>query len=125
MLNAQPSFLMNHVRFYGAALRDQIFGPERAAFMDLAGACVKAGLAFTLHTDAPCTPPGPLALIGTAMTRRCVIDNSVVGADQAISLDDAIRAVTIHAVRQLGQGGRLGSLEKGKEADFTILESDP
>jgi predicted amidohydrolase YtcJ len=32
-LNVQPSFLMNHVRFYGAAYRDQIFGPERAAFM--------------------------------------------------------------------------------------------
>ena len=35
---------MNHVRFYGAAYRDQIFGPERADFMDPAGACVKAGL---------------------------------------------------------------------------------
>ena len=52
-------------------------------------------------------------------------DNSVVGPDQAVSLDDAIRAVTIDAARQLGQGDRLGSLEKGKEADFTILESDP
>ena len=59
-LNVQPSFLMNHVRFYGAAYRDQIFGPERAAFMDPAGACVKAGLPFTLHTDSPCSPPGPL-----------------------------------------------------------------
>jgi hypothetical protein len=29
------------------------------------------------------------------MTCRYIIDNSVVGADQAISLDDAIRAVTI------------------------------
>jgi predicted amidohydrolase YtcJ len=124
-LNVQPSFLMNHVRFYGAAYRDQIFGPERAAFMDPAGACVKAGLPFTLHTDGPCSPPGPLALISTAVTRRCVVDNSVVGADQAISLDDAIRAVTIEAARQLGQGDRLGSLEKGKEADFVILESDP
>jgi len=124
-LNVQPSFLMNHVRFYGAAYRDQIFGPERAAFMDPAGACVKAGLPFTLHTDAPCSPPGPLALISTAVTRRCIIDNSVVGPDQAVSLDDAIRAVTIHAARQLGQGDRLGSLKKGKEADFTILESDP
>ncbi len=124
-LNVQPSFLMNHVRFYGAAYRDQIFGPERAAFMDPAGACVKAGLPFTLHTDGPCSPPGPLALISTAITRRCVIDNSVVGGDQAISLDDAIRAVTIDAARQLGQGDRLGSLEKGKEADFTILERDP
>jgi predicted amidohydrolase YtcJ len=124
-LNVQPSFLMNHVRFYGAAYRDQLFGPERAAFMDPAGACVKAGLPFTLHTDAPCSPPGPLALIGTAVTRRCIIDNSVVGPDQAVSLDDAIRAVTINAARQIGQGDRLGSLEKGKEADFTILESDP
>jgi predicted amidohydrolase YtcJ len=124
-LNVQPSFLMNHVRFYGAAYRDQIFGPERAAFMDPAGACVKAGLPFTLHTDGPCSPPGPLALISTAVTRRCIIDNSVVGPDQAVSLDDAVRAVTIDAARQLGQGDRLGSLETGKEADFTILESDP
>jgi predicted amidohydrolase YtcJ len=124
-LNVQPSFLMNHVRFYGAAYRDQIFGPERSAFMDPAAACVKAGLPFTLHTDGPCSPPGPLALISTAVTRRCIIDNSVVGPDQAVSLDDAIRAVTIDAARQIGQGDRLGSLEKGKEADFTILESDP
>ncbi len=124
-LNVQPSFLMNHVRFYGAAYRDQIFGPERSAFMDPAGACVKAGLPFTLHTDGPCSPPGPLELISTAVTRRCIIDNSVVGPDQAVSLDDAIRAVTIDAARQIGQGDRLGSLEKGKEADFTILESDP
>ena len=124
-LNVQPSFLMNHVRFYGAAYRDQIFGPERAAFMDPAGACVKAGLPFTLHTDGPCSPPGPLALISTAVTRRCIIDNSVIGPDQAVSLDDAFRAVTIDAARQIGQGDRLGSLEKGKEADFTILESDP
>jgi predicted amidohydrolase YtcJ len=124
-LNVQPSFLMNHVRLYGAAYRDQIFGPERAAFMDPAGACAKAGLPFTLHTDGPCSPPGPLALISTAVTRRCIIDKSVVGPDQAVSLDDAIRAVTIDAARQLGQGDRLGSLETGKEADFTILENDP
>jgi predicted amidohydrolase YtcJ len=124
-LNVQPNFLMNHVRLYGAAYRDQIFGPERSAFMDPAAACVKAGLPFTLHTDGPCSPPGPLALISTAVTRRCIIDNSVVGPGQAVSLDDAIRAVTIDAARQIGQGDRLGSLEKGKEADFTILESDP
>lgn len=124
-INVQPTFLMNHVRLYGAAYRDQLFGPERAAFMDPAGACIKAGLPFTLHTDAPCSPPGPLALISTAVTRRCIIDKSVVGADQAVSLDDAIRAVTINAARQIGQGDRIGSLETGKEADFTILEADP
>ena len=40
----------------------------------------------------------------------------MVGPDQAVSLDDAIRAVTIDAARQIGQGDRLGSLEKDKEA---------
>ena len=124
-LNVQPTFLMNHVRFYGAAYRDQIFGAERAAFMDPAGACVKAGVPFTLHTDAPCSELGPLALVSAAVTRRCIIDKSIVGPDQAVSLDDALRAITIHAALQIGQGDRLGSLEKGKEADLTILESDP
>ncbi len=124
-LNVQPSFLMNHVRFYGAAYRDQIFGPERAAFTDPAGACVKAGLSFTLHTNSPCSPPGPLALVSTALTRRCDIDGSTIGSDQAITLDEALRAVTIDAARQLGMGDRIGSLEKGKEADLVILEADP
>ena len=49
----------------------------------------------------------------------------MVGPNQATSVDDAIRAVTIDAARQIGQGDRLGSLEKDKEADFTIFESDP
>ena len=116
---------MNHVRFYGAAYRDSIFGAERAAFTDPAGACVKAGLPFTLHTDAPCSPPGSLALASTAITRRCDIDGSTIGADQAITLDEALRAVTIDAARQIGMGDRIGSLEIGKEADLVILEVRP
>ena len=120
-LNVQPSFLINprallRCRLSRPDLRPRtrcLHGPRRAA-------CVKAGLPFTLHTDGPCSP-----LISTAVTRRCIIDNSVVGPDQAVSLDNAIRAVTIDAARQIGQGDRLGWLEKGKEADFTILESDP
>lgn len=124
-LNVEPSFLMNHVTLYGAAYRDQIFGPERAAFMDPAGACDKAGLRFTLHTDSPCSPIGPLRLIQTAVTRICEIDNSVIGPDQAVSAQRALEAVTIDAARQVGQADRLGSLEEGKLADFTILEANP
>lgn len=124
-LNVQPSFLMNHVRFYGAAYRDQIFGRERAAFTDPAGACVKAELPFTLHTDSPCSPLGSLDLVSTAITRRCDVDGSIIGRDQAVTLDQALRAVTIDAARQIGMGDRIGSLEKGKEADLVVLESDP
>ena len=124
-LGVQPSFLMNHVFLYGAAYRDQLFGPERTAFMDPAGACARAGIPFTLHTDTPCSPAGPLRLVQTAVTRRCDIDGSVIGPDQAVTLDQALRAVTIDAARQIGLGERIGSLETGKEADLVILESDP
>lgn len=124
-LGVQPSFLMNHVFLYGAAYRDQLFGPERTAFMDPAGACAQAGIPFTLHTDAPCSPPGPLRLVQTAVTRRCDIDGSIIGANQALTLDQALRAVTLDAARQIGLGDRIGSLETGKEADLVILESDP
>ena len=124
-LNVQPSFLMNHVRFYGAAYRDDIFGPGRAENTDPAGWCVRQGLPFTLHTDSPCSPVGALSLISTAVTRRCEVDGSVIGPDQAVTVDQALCAVTIDAARQIGLGDRIGSLEKGKEADFVILEDDP
>ena len=124
-LGVQPSFLMNHVYFYGAAYRDTLFGPERAARADAAGDFVRAGMPFTLHTDAPCSNIGGLQLIQTAVTRKCSVDGSVIGPEQAISLDDALKAVTIHAAGQIGQANRIGTLERGKEADLTILESNP
>ncbi|MEI7599327.1 MAG: amidohydrolase [Aestuariivirga sp.] len=124
-LNVEPSFLMNHVTLYGAAYRDQLFGPERANFMDPAGACAKADLRFTLHSDSPCSPVGSLRLMQTAVTRICEIDNSVIGADQTVTAQRALEAITIDAARQLGLADRLGSLESGKDADFTILEDNP
>ncbi len=124
-LGVEPSFLMNHVYLYGAAYRDQLFGPERTAFMDPAGACVQANLPFTLHTDGPCSPLGALRLVQTAVTRRCAIDNSIIGPDQRIAVEQALRAVTAAAAAQIGQGDRLGSLEAGKQADLVVLEQDP
>ena len=64
-------------------------------------------------------------LVSTAITRRCEIDGSIIGRDQTVSLDQALRSVTIDAAKQIGMGDRIGSLEKGKEADFVILEQDP
>ena len=124
-LGAEPSFLPDLLYLYGAAYRDQILGPERTEFMEPMAACVKAGIPFSLHTDAPVSPAGPLRLAQIAVARRCVIDKSVIGADQAISIYEALKAITIHAARQIGLEDSIGTLERGKEADLTILESDP
>ena len=93
--------------------------------MSAAGACVKLGLPFSLHTDSPAGPIGSLSLVQTAVTRVCETDGSVIGDDQAIALDEALMAVTIRAARQIGLEDAIGSLEAGKQADLTILESDP
>jgi predicted amidohydrolase YtcJ len=124
-LGIQPSFLMNHVYFYGAAYRDQLFGEDRANRMDPAGDCVRIGLPFTIHTDAPCSNVGTLQLVQTAVTRKCAIDGKVVGAEQAVSLTEALRAVTLYAAGQIGMADQLGTLQTGKFADLTILEKDP
>jgi predicted amidohydrolase YtcJ len=124
-INVEPSFLMNHVTLYGAAYRDQIFGPARTAIADPAGDCMREGVRFTLHTDSPCSPLGSLRLVQTAVTRICEVDNSVIAADQAVPVRRALEAVTVDAARQLGLDDRLGTVERGKWADFTILEENP
>ena len=48
--------------------------------MEPMAACTKAGIPFSLHTDSPVSPAGPLRLAQIAVARRCVIDKSVIGA---------------------------------------------
>jgi predicted amidohydrolase YtcJ len=47
-----------------------------------------------------------------------------VGAEQAVSLTEAIKAVTVYAAGQIGMQDRLGALAAGKEVDLTILDGD-
>ena len=124
-LGAEPSFLPDLLYLYGAAYRDQILGPQRTEFMEPMAACVKASLQFSLHTDSPVSPAGPLRLAQIAVTRRCSIDKSVIGAGQTITIHEALKAITVHAARQIGLEDSIGTLEPGKEADLSILESDP
>lgn len=124
-LGVQPSFLMNHVYYYGGAFRDVLLGQTRAARMDPAAQAVSLKLPFTFHSDAPVTRPGPMQLIGTGVTRRCATDGTIVGAEQAVSVEQALRAMTSYAAGQIGLGHELGSIEVGKAADLTILAQDP
>jgi predicted amidohydrolase YtcJ len=126
-LGVEPSFIPDFLHLYGAAYRDQIFGPQRAGFMVPAAAAERAGVPFTLHSDAPAAglPINPLRHVQTAVTRRCATDGSRIGPDLALSVDAALRAITVNGARQIGLADAIGTLEPGKEADLTILESDP
>jgi predicted amidohydrolase YtcJ len=124
-LGVQPSYLMNNLYYYGAAYRDQIFGAQRAGNVYPAGDFLASGIPFSIHSDCPCSPVAPLREIGTAVARICSIDGSVIGAQQSVAIEAALKGMTVVAASHCGMGDKLGSLEAGKYADLTILEDDP
>jgi hypothetical protein len=65
-------------------------------------------------------------MIEIAVTRQTWKEPDYLLAPQeAISVESAIKAVTIHAAWQLMSENEIGSLEVGKYADMVILEEDP
>jgi predicted amidohydrolase YtcJ len=125
-LGVSASFLIGHVHYWGVAMRDDVFGPEKAQLLDRCHAVEQAGVGFTLHSDFMVTDPDPLHMIEMAVTRKTWKDPDYVLAPQErIPVETAIRAVTSEAAWQLFSEHEVGSLEVGKYADLVILEKDP
>ena len=53
------------------------------------------------------------------------INGRQTGQSERISLDAALRAITIDAAWVVGWENEIGSIRAGKRADFTILDDDP
>ena len=125
-LGVVPSFTIGHVNYWGAAFNDHIIGSERAKRIDPAGDFKRAGGKFTLHSDTPVSNVGPLNYVSEEVTRLWQLPpQKVLGPDQAVSVDDAIRAITIDAAYQIFADNIVGSLEVGKQADLVVLEKNP
>lgn len=99
-------------------------GPTRADSMVRAASVLRRGIPLSLHSDLPMGPAAPLALASFAVNRRTA-GGRVAGADQCISVHDALRAVTIEAARSWRLEHELGSISPGKAANFTVLAEDP
>ena len=102
----------------------QWLGPDRARNMVPLGAVVRQGMRFGLHSDFPMAPLSPLTLAWAAVNRSTINGNSNNQA-QAVSVDDAMRAITIDAAWLMRKEGEIGSIRAGKRADFAVLEQDP
>ena len=110
--------------YWGDLLDGQMFeteiGSQWQAFRD----AFTSGTPVAFHNDGAVSPPDPLLNIQTAVTRR-TRSGALRGANQAVSLDDALRAETISAARLLHRERLVGSIEVGKLADFVELSADP
>ena len=114
----------NHIYYWGDAHYSQTMGPDRANRMNACGTAKRSGVPFAMHSDAPITPLGPLFTAWCAVNRRTA-SGRVLGENERIDVEDALRAITLGAAYTLHMDDRIGSIEVGKFADFCVLAQDP
>lgn len=122
-LGVIPSFFVAHVYHWGE-IHVKNFGLDRAGRISPAGGALSLGIPFTFHQDSPVIPPDMLETIWCACVRRTKTGR-VLGAEERIPVEAALRAVTQTAALQYGLERELGTLRPGKRADFVLLSGDP
>jgi len=100
-------------------------GTDRASLASRIGTLIAEGVIVSLHADTPVAPPRPLEEVWIAVNRVGALSNEVRGPGERVSVDKALRMITIDAAYTLGVDDRIGSIEAGKLADFTVLDADP
>ncbi len=99
-------------------------GRDRTSQMVRAGSVARAGVPLALHSDFAMAPAQPLRLAQIAITRRTA-GGAQLAENERLTLDQALRAITLDAAFVLGLENEIGSITSGKRADFTVLDEDP
>ncbi len=99
-------------------------GPDRARRITPIRGLVDRDVLVTLHSDFGMAPADPLALAWAAITRQSLSGKSMTPPG-GLTMDEAMRAITIDAAHHLGLEKDIGTIEAGKYADFTVLDKNP
>jgi len=100
-------------------------GKDRAEVMARGRSFIDAGGMLSLHSDAPMAPAQPLSLVWAAVNRIGLSGETVQGPQERITVDEAMKAITINAAYTARLEDTIGSIDIGKFADFTILDNNP
>lgn len=119
-----PSFHVNHLYYYGQALKKSILGKDRTNKMLAVASARDNGIKYSFHADQPMFESKPFRLIQTAVERQ-TIEGDTIGYQQRVRVMDGLKAMTINAAWQIHKENKIGSLKKGKYADFIILDKNP
>lgn len=112
----------NHLYLAGPSLV-KMWGPKRAAWVTPVKAYLDAGLPVSLGTDSSVVPYPPLWVFYHFVTRD-TITGGVLGEDQKISRQQALKGLTIDNAWLTFDEKSKGSIEVGKLADLVLLPDD-
>lgn len=114
----------NHVWYWGDQHHDTTMGPARAERLDACASALHAGVPLAIHSDAPVTPLAPLFTAWCAVN-RLTPSGRVLGAQERITVAQALHSITLGAAWTLGMEKEIGSIKVGKRADFCVLQDNP
>lgn len=140
-VDVRVSHLIGHVAYWGGAFQGILDGVREPGQPDEKGRAARLiatrrelelGVPFSLHSDAPISPVRPLWYVEQAVTRNTWFyphlgekERQVMPGGQNITIEQALRAVTLEPARQHGLDRYIGSIETGKVADLVILDKNP
>ena len=112
----------NHL-YLAAPSLVKYWGEKRARWVTPLRAYIDAGIPVSLGTDTPVVPYPPLWVLYHFVTRD-TISAGVMGEDQKVSREEALRAMTLGGAALTFEESLKGTLEPGKLADLIVLEED-
>jgi predicted amidohydrolase YtcJ len=121
-LNVIPVPFSCYVYFHGDVM--QFYGEERLKHMFAMRSFIDAGLRPPDSSDYTASPSEPLMWLQSQVTRTDM-KGDVWGANQKITVEEAIGCGTINGAYPSFEEHLKGSIEPGKLADLAVLGEDP
>lgn len=112
----QPAFIYNEADGYDTLLPDD----KQVEFLPLRK-YIDSGVTIASSTDMPSAHYNPFWGIYGALERKGIQGYSL-GKDEAITLDEMIKSMTVNGAYMSGEEDIKGSIEPGKLADIIVLD---
>ncbi len=121
-LNVIPVPFSCYVYYHGEKMH--FYGADRLTHMFAMRSFLDAGLRPPDSSDYTASPFDPMMWLQSQVTRTD-INGNVWGANQKITLEEAIRCGTINGAYASFEENLKGSIEPGKLADLVVMGRDP
>ena len=121
-LGVIPTPFSTYVYYHGEKMK--AYGEERLKNMFALRSFLNAGIRPTQASDYPPGPFEPMMALQSSVTRTD-IKGTVWGANQKVTIEEAIKIGTINGAYASYEEKSKGSLEAGKLADLVVLGRNP